>query len=242
MTLHQPLRITCLSLLGAALVSAASIVVVEQRAFLHDSVGLVAEFDKSSSSYSSTLNAENQGSYGWNFFNAGGESLSNVRLLVFLDADLNRDENSFVNEYGSFVSLDLPPNAPLGAIAASGWEIDEPGYVFGDVYQNLQAGSLDNTNALPLGSADDVSLALSFNIGVLNPGDRVSTTLFISSADIEGLRHVDLGSDESFGWNGYALITRRGPVNEIPEPSAALPVLAALLFGWRCRQRTSSVR
>ena len=241
MTVQHLLRTFCLSLLGAAIASAASIAIVEQRAFLHDATGLVAELDTSSSAYASTLNAENLGSYGWNFLNVGGSPRSNVRLLVFLDADLDRIQNTFVNEYGSFVSLDLPPAAPAGAIAASGWEIDEPGYVFGDVYQHLQAGALDNTNALPLGNADDVSLALSFNIGLLNPGDRVRTTLFISSENIEGLRHVDLASDASFNWNGYAQVVRNGPVSEIPEPSAMLPILAALLLGWRFRQRTHIV-
>ena len=241
MTVQHLLRTACLSLLGATIGSAASIAILEQRAFLHDADGLVAELDTSSPTYASTLNAENLGAYGWDYVNAGTRSRSNVRLLVFLDADLDRIQNTFVNEYGSFVSLDMPPAAPPGAIAASAWEIDEPGYVFGDVYQNLLSGSLDNTNSLPFGNADDVSLALGFDIGLLNPGDRVRTTLFISSANIEGLRQADLASDASFNWNGYAQITRRGPVSEVPEPSATVLILAAMFLGWRSRQRTHSV-
>jgi hypothetical protein len=47
--------------------------------------------------------------------------------------------------------------------AGQSWEIDEPGFLFGDIYANFLAGALDNTNAVPAGTANDVAMALGWN-------------------------------------------------------------------------------
>lgn len=72
-------------------------------------------------------------------------------LLVFLDYEIDEFVNTFFNEYGA------TSGAPGAGLA---WEIDEPGYVFGDIYGNFLAGALDGTNGVPVGSPDDVSFAL----------------------------------------------------------------------------------
>lgn len=86
------------------------------------------------------------GDFGWQFTNTTGAPLQNVRFIVFLDADIDRNTNTFFNEFGEFVSLALPPGAPVGAIAATSWEIDEPGFLFGNIGPHVLAGTLDNTN------------------------------------------------------------------------------------------------
>ncbi len=128
----------------------------------------------------------------YTFTNVGGSPLPFARFLVVLDADIDRDLNGFANESG--VTL-----GTLGSGAGDpdpdGFEIDEPGLVFGDVFQNLAAGGLDDTNALPPGAEDDVALALEFALGVLGPGDAVTVAVLISEdGDTSGsfaLRHAD---------------------------------------------------
>jgi hypothetical protein len=229
----------CLVRLIAAIIStsflsfAAPIFIAEQRAFVRDSTGMNRELDNNSPVFSSSMDSENYGLFGWRYVNETDAALTGVRLLVFLDADIDRSANTFVNEYGQFISLDLPPGAPEGAVGASSWEIDEPGYVFGDIFQNLQAGILDNRNAVPNGSPDDVSLALSFNVGTLQPGAALRATLLISRTDIDGLMHVDPSSDARFYWNGFVQLTQPSQGGEVPEPSTAIPVFVAVVALWR---------
>jgi|MudIll2142460700_1097286.scaffolds.fasta_scaffold160177_2 hypothetical protein len=96
-------------------------------------------------------------------------------VALFVDHDINAGTNTFFNEYGSVTG------APAAGLS---WEIDEPGYVFGDIYTNFTNKALDNSNAVPAGSQDDVSMALgwdfvlaagetgviTFNLGVAAPG------------------------------------------------------------------------
>ena len=96
-------------------------------------------------------------------------------VALFVDHDVAAETNTFLNEFG----------AVSGAAGAGlSWEIDEPGYVFGDIYTNFTNKALDNSNAVPAGSQDDVSMALgwdfvlaagetgviTFNLGVAAPG------------------------------------------------------------------------
>ena len=114
-------------LISAALASGGVIGIAEQGGFLHIDGQPVTHFDRFSLSYFSTLGSENLGGFGWSYTNLTGAPQTDVRFLAFVDADLDRDINTFVNEYGALVNLSLPPGAPLGSVAASSWEIDEPG-------------------------------------------------------------------------------------------------------------------
>lgn len=49
------------------------------------------------------------------------------------------------------------------------WEIDEPGFVFRDIYDNFLLGTLDNAIGSPL--PDDVSMALGWQF-LLNPVEQ----------------------------------------------------------------------
>jgi len=163
---------------------AGPIAISEVSGYLHYDGALQTVLSTGSVGYSSTLDANNLGEFGWAVTNSTAATLSNVTFLLFLDADIDRDTNSFFNEYGEFVSLALPVFAPVGAFSAGSWEIDEPGLVFGDILINLAAGALDDLNGVPSSAPDDVSLALGFSVGSLGPGQSLITRFAISESDI----------------------------------------------------------
>jgi hypothetical protein len=102
-------------------------------------------------------------------------------IISFFDHEIIEDMNTFFNEFG----------AENGTPAAGQtWEIDEPGYVFGDIYENTTGWNeldfdytspvgLDNTNNVPAGLEDDVSMAMGwdFTLGT----DETATIEFILS-------------------------------------------------------------
>lgn len=199
----------------------------EVGGFIQGNGGLIAQLDQSSTSYFTTLDANNLGTFGWMFRNTSGAPIANATFLVFLDADIDRSSDTYFNEYGQFVSLDLPPGSPSGAIRASSWEIDEPGFVFGDIYSNLLAGFLDSTNAVPSSAPDDVSLALGFALGVLPPGQTVTITAMTSVTAIGGLSQSDPASPHTFYFNAHA--TTDGTPSEVPEPKSTGLILVGLV-------------
>jgi hypothetical protein len=211
--------------------------IYELSGYLHADGALAQTVDTSSSSFTSTLDTSNLGSYGWTFTNTSGAAWNNVSFLAFLDAEIDRPLNTFFNEYGECVELSLPSFAPGGAIAATSWEIDEPGYLFGDIYAHLLSGSLDN--AVGSEFPDDVSLALGFYLGDLAPDATATITLFTSLDNIGGLRHSDPDSGSAFYYNGYATVTGANPSPApVPEPSTlVLAGLGLALCGFCVRRK-----
>jgi hypothetical protein len=214
------------------------------RAYVHEGGGLAGTLDSSSAGYFETLDGDGFGSFGWVYANTGAVPLTDLKFIVFLDADIDRDDNTFFNEYGEFVSLDLPPGAPVGSIAASDWEIDEPGFLFGDILSNAFAGFLDNSNAIDSALPDDVSLALLFQVGALDPGLAATITLQISPTNINGLRQLDPDSDLSFYFNGFAAVDEAPPTGgEIPEPGTWSLIAGGLgVAAWLRRRRSMQPR
>lgn len=199
-------------------------------AYVHGSGTLVAQLGPASTGYFSTLDSNNLGSFGWSYTNTTGSSLSNVRLLGFVDADLDRDTNTFFNEYGVFHSLSLPPAAPAGAIAASSWQIDEPGFLFGTIVTDLQTGILRNTNSVPSGAPDDASLALGFDVGTLENGQTVMLNFRTATSNIGGLQQLDTESGSNFYLNGYASVfDLDGPISGVPEPTSSALIASGLI-------------
>lgn len=136
---------------------------------------------------------------------------SGVTFVSFLDAEIDEPVNTFFNEYGE----------TDGVLAAGqGFEIDEPGFTFGDIYSNALAGALDGTNAVPFSAPEDVSMALSFLLGTLAPGQIARFELMISEdGDALGgfrLRQRDIELDSS------TEITFSGAASVVPEPGTAL--------------------
>ncbi len=180
-------------------------------------------------SFANNLDSNNLGTVTWRVENQSGATLDNFVLFAYLNADIDFGINTFFNEYASFI----------GNTSATSWEIDEPGYVFGDIYDNLEAGSLDNFNAVDSGNPEDVSFALGFDFGSFLNDSWIEATLEISLDNIGGIQHTDPDSDFSFFFNG-SLDQSDSPV-VLPAPStlvlfgAAVPFL--LLF--RRKNRTA---
>jgi hypothetical protein len=187
----------------------------EVKAFLYADGGY---FQPVTSGFTSNFDTNGYGSFGWDYNNASTGALQNARLIIFLDADLDRATTTFFNEYGTLINLSLPPGASAGAVAATGWEIDEPGFLTGDLAQHLLTGVLDQTNSLPAGAPDDVALALSFPLGTLPANAFVRIQGFISPTDIGGLRQTDADSNTTLYFNGFVIQNNAPAI--IPQPVA----------------------
>jgi hypothetical protein len=83
-------------------------------------------------------------------------------VAFFVDHEIDQSINTFFNEVGS--TRGAPP-------AGLSWEIDEPGFSFGDIYDHFTAGALDN--AVGTTKPDDVSMALSWDF-TLAPGESAT--------------------------------------------------------------------
>ncbi len=152
----------------------------------------------------------------YDFTNTGAATLASLSFLSFLDLEIDEPTTTFFNE---FVEVDGT------AAAGQGYEADEPGYVFGDIFTHAQAGALDGTNAVPAGSPDDVSVAFSFLLGALAPGQTARFEILISEdgESLGGLllRHRDTRSD--------LVVTYSGAASIVPEPGTALLLAAGLV-------------
>lgn len=148
---------------------------------------------------------------------------------LFVDHELSEVSNTFFNELGA-VSPASPP-------AGVSWEIDEPGYVFGDIVDNFVAGTLDNTIGTP--DPDDVSMALGWFFD-LKDGETGTLTFRLTDQPPAGfyLRHYDPDSGESVYLSGALRI--EGLDGVIPEGSTgmaggALAMLATFSL-WQIRK------
>jgi len=95
-------------------------------------------------------------------------------FLAFFDHEIDEATNTFFNEYGNTSGLPA---------TGQSWEIDEPGYVFGDIYSNFVAGNLDNTNAIQ--QTEDVSMAMGWDFFLA--ADEIATiTMTLSTTQPTG--------------------------------------------------------
>lgn len=175
--------------------------------------------------FENNLDADNLGTVSWSFSNTTGGILENAWFFAFLDADIDSPLNTYFNESGSLSSV---PGTGASDNLADSWEIDEPGYVFGDIYDHLLNGYLDNTNNVSAGFEDDVSFALGFNLGDLLVGDTVTGLFELSRLDIGGLMQLDAESADSFYFNGTVDVRSSEPV-AVPEPPVIFLLLTSLL-------------
>ena len=173
--------------------------------------------------FTNNLGANDLGSVTWEITNNSGGDLTNTWFFGFLDVEIDEHSNSYFNESGALVSVD---GTGSGDTAADAWEIDEPGFVFGDIYDNLSTGSLDNTNNVPAGFEDDVSLALGFNIDTLFSGQSLLATFNISLSNIDGLIHTDSDSNTTFYFNGNVDVQ---DILSVPEPGTLMVFVIGLV-------------
>jgi hypothetical protein len=184
-------------------------------------------------SFAASLDADSLGTLTWTITNTGAAAVTGVRFLAFLNADILDPAfmDSF-NEFAAFEAFGLPPGAPVGAIAFTSYEADDP--FFGDILSNLDAGALDASIATDFDTCSatfdcDVALALGFLVGTLDPGEGVSATLLISAFEPggAGLSQTDLDSAESILFNGYVVVREAEP----PVAMTAPPALGLFMLG-----------
>lgn len=151
-------------------------------------------------------------------------------VAVFLDHEIEEANNTFFNEFGS----------TSGSLAAGqSWEIDEPGNVLGDIYDNFLAGALDNSNAVTVNNPDDVSMALAwaFNLAAGETGYLSFLVSQIAPTSGFYLIHTDPDSNDSIYFSSILRIGNDpGTPGGLPDGGSTLALLLcafAGLAGWR---------
>lgn len=151
-----------------------------------------------------------------------GAGAHNVDL--FVDHEIDEAINTWFNEDGSATG------APG---AGQSWEIDEPGFLDGDIYENFELSLLDNGIGTSVYGdtlfPDDVSMALGWDF-TLAAGETGFVSFFIGEVMPQMgfyLTHTDPDSDASIFF--YSTLTIRGPGGEVPEPATLLLLGAGLL-------------
>lgn len=140
---------------------------------------------------------------------------------AFFDYEFDDFSNSFFNESGS-------ANGAAGV--GQSWEIDEPGFVSGDIFDNWLNNDLDDMNAVPVGLEDDVSVALGWDF-MLGANEVAELVFSVSSiAPMSGfyLAHIDEDADDAVFFSSTLNIRQLPPnPNTIPEPTT----MGMLLLG-----------
>ncbi len=133
---------------------------------------------------------------------------------LFVDYDIDKAINTSFNEFGAVSGL---PGS------GQSWEIDEPGWnlPFGDIWSNLTGSDnvvgsqLDNTNAMPTGSDNDISMALGWDF-TLATDETAIISFNLSEIMPTGfyLSQVDLDSDTTIYFSSTLEV--------VPEPSTVI--------------------
>jgi hypothetical protein len=151
---------------------------------------------------------------------------------MYVDHEIDEETNTFFNESG----------AASGAPAAGQtWEIDEPGWVFGDIYANFDVEALDNSNGVPAGSEDDVSMALAWDFNLV-AGETATATFRVTENAPGGfyLSHTDPRSQETIYFSSSLRIDGGG--TGVPEGGATIGLLGLGLLTLAAAARRSRRR
>jgi hypothetical protein len=138
-------------------------------------------------------------------------------VLAFFDHDIDAATNTFFNEIGGVVGT---------PVAGESWEVDEPGFVLGDLYENFVSATLDEAVGMSVHGTttfpDDVALALGWQFD-LAPGEAASLLFSVDTAMPPGfhLFHSDPDSGETL----YVTSTLR----VIPEPGTGVLIAGGLM-------------
>jgi len=134
-------------------------------------------------------------------------------VIGFFDHEIDEPINTFFNETG------LISGAPA---AGQSWEIDEPGFVDGDIFENFEDGTLDNGIGTSIYGdtifPDDVSMAMGWDFGLALGEQALITFALVDFSSSSGffLQHNDPDSQESV----YLASTLGISLSPIPVPAA----------------------
>lgn len=168
--------------------------------------------------------------------NTGTSVFSDLSFLFFLDAEIDEPVNSVLNEYGAV-------SGSVGAGAADPgpdrWEIDESGFAFSDIFDNLLLGTLDNGNGVPLDFPEDVAMALEFLLGDLAPTSSIAVNVMISE-DGDSIGPLILTQHDTDPGSSTVISLSGGPVPAAAPPTPLLMVLGSILLAVWHRFRTGA--
>jgi len=134
---------------------------------------------------------------------------------AFFDHEIDETINTFFNETGA--ANDTPA-------AHQSWEIDEPGFVDGDIFENLQLASLDNGVGTSVHGdtifPDDVSMAMAWDYTLL-AGQTSMVTFLISENQPDSGFYLSQNDPDSqaFLYLSSTLDIRNQGPSAIPEPT-----------------------
>jgi hypothetical protein len=135
---------------------------------------------------------------------------------MYADHEIDEETNTFFNEFGS--------TSGVGPTAGQTWEIDEPGFMFGDIFANFDVEALDNSNGVPAGSEDDVAMALAWDFNLVD-GETATATFRVTENAPGGfyLAQTDPDSQETIYFSSSLRIVGGG--TGVPESGATVGLL-----------------
>lgn len=142
-------------------------------------------------------------------------------FIAFFDHEMDEVTNTFWQEYGTVHNTN-------SLAAGQSWEIDEPGIFFGDIVDNVFARSLDNTNSVPSGLEDDVSMAMGWDFSLAANETATISLILDVVAPISGfyLSQTDPETGSSIYFSSTLGIELSDPgnpgPNPVPEPGTLL--------------------
>jgi hypothetical protein len=160
---------------------------------------------------------------------------------LFVDHEIDEPDNTWWNETGSATG------APA---AGQSWEIDEPGWFDGDIYENFLASTLDNQVGISTHGdtyfPDDVSMAMGWDFTLAADETAIVRLILSETMPMSGfyLTHTDPDSPSpaSIYFSSTLEIDGNG-TQPIPEPTTLLLVgigLVGLLGFGRKKFRNQS--
>jgi hypothetical protein len=153
-------------------------------------------------------------------------------VLAFFDHEINESINTYFNEFVTAANI---------SEAGQTSEVDEPGFIFGDIYDNFVDNLLCNCNDLSDASvADDVSMAMGWDF-TLGAGEAAVVSFFLSDTNDSGsafnLTHHDLESGDKVYFWGSLDITPTG----VPEPGTLMLFSLGLVgFGMAKKRKAAA--
>lgn len=156
------------------------------------------------------------------------------KVIGYFDLEIHESANTFFNEFGNISS-----NSPS---VGQSWEIDEPGFFYGDILDNVFSGDLDFSNGVQSGAEDDVAFALGWDFVLLSNEVAVIDFIFTNIVPASGfyLSQTDPELSESvYFYSALSIIGDNltnggdGPLS-VAEPKVSYLLLGLVFIFW-CR-------